>query len=261
MQIDWLTVAAQAVNFLVLVWLLQRFLYGPITRAMARREQGIKDRLGDAERAKAEAESEAEAYRKRQEELEERRGRVLAEAREAAEEERRSLEREAREEVDARKREWLRQMQGQRDDFLRDVRRRAAEEFFALSRRALGDLGDAELEDRMALGFVRQIEALDQKTAEKMVRQSEESGAVAVRSRFELSADAKRHITRAIHQRLDEAVAVDYEAREDLACGIEMKVGSLTVSWNFASYLDGFEKAVEEQLSGALAAADGRASE
>ena len=48
MQIDWLTVAAQIVNFLVLVWLLQRFLYGPITRAMARRETRIEDRLADA---------------------------------------------------------------------------------------------------------------------------------------------------------------------------------------------------------------------
>ena len=38
MQIDWLTVAAQIVNFLVLVWLLQRFLYRPITDAMARRD-------------------------------------------------------------------------------------------------------------------------------------------------------------------------------------------------------------------------------
>ena len=41
MQIDWLTVAAQIVNFLVLVWLLQRFLYKPITNAMHRREERI----------------------------------------------------------------------------------------------------------------------------------------------------------------------------------------------------------------------------
>ena len=38
MQIDWITVAAQIVNFLVLVWILQRLLYRPVTRAMARRK-------------------------------------------------------------------------------------------------------------------------------------------------------------------------------------------------------------------------------
>ena len=37
MTVDWLTVGAQALNFLVLVYLLKRFLYGPIVRAVARR--------------------------------------------------------------------------------------------------------------------------------------------------------------------------------------------------------------------------------
>ena len=34
MLIDWFTVAAQVVNFLVLMWLLKRFLYKPIVYAI-----------------------------------------------------------------------------------------------------------------------------------------------------------------------------------------------------------------------------------
>ena len=63
MQIDWLTVAAQIVNFLVLIWLLQRFLYRPITNAMARREARIEERLSDARTRRKEAEEEAEDLR------------------------------------------------------------------------------------------------------------------------------------------------------------------------------------------------------
>ncbi|NLX99005.1 MAG: hypothetical protein GXY83_22905 [Rhodopirellula sp.] len=37
MPIDWFTVAAQVVNFLILVWLLKRFLYKPILHAIARK--------------------------------------------------------------------------------------------------------------------------------------------------------------------------------------------------------------------------------
>jgi len=55
LQIDWLTVAAQIVNFLVLIWLLQRFLYKPITNAMRRREERIEDRLAEAKEAREEA--------------------------------------------------------------------------------------------------------------------------------------------------------------------------------------------------------------
>jgi F-type H+-transporting ATPase subunit b len=49
MQIDWLTVIAQIVNFLILVWLLKRFLYHPVITAMDRREQRIAERLQLAE--------------------------------------------------------------------------------------------------------------------------------------------------------------------------------------------------------------------
>ena len=41
MLIDWFTVAAQAINFLILVLLLRRFLYGPIVKAMDDREAAI----------------------------------------------------------------------------------------------------------------------------------------------------------------------------------------------------------------------------
>ncbi len=49
MQIDWLTVIAQIVNFLILVWLLKRFLYQPVINAMDQREQRIAERLQKAE--------------------------------------------------------------------------------------------------------------------------------------------------------------------------------------------------------------------
>ena len=41
MLIDWFTIAAQAVNFLILIWLMKRYLYQPILRAIASREQLI----------------------------------------------------------------------------------------------------------------------------------------------------------------------------------------------------------------------------
>ena len=50
-MINWFTVVAQIVNFLILIWLLQRFLYAPITDAMARREERIQSRMAAALKA------------------------------------------------------------------------------------------------------------------------------------------------------------------------------------------------------------------
>jgi hypothetical protein len=41
MLIDWFTVGAQIVNFLILVWLLKHFLYKPILNAIDAREKRI----------------------------------------------------------------------------------------------------------------------------------------------------------------------------------------------------------------------------
>ena len=38
MLIDWFTVGAQALNFVILVWLLKHFLYKPILNAIDVRE-------------------------------------------------------------------------------------------------------------------------------------------------------------------------------------------------------------------------------
>ena len=49
MEIDWFTVIAQVINFLILVWLLKRFLYKPVLNAIAEREKKIAAQLSDAE--------------------------------------------------------------------------------------------------------------------------------------------------------------------------------------------------------------------
>ena len=253
MQIDWLTVAAQIVNFLVLVWLLQKFLYGPVTRAMARREQRIAQRLHDADRKREEAEGEARVYREKQEEFDGRRERMLAEARHNAEQERKALRQAAREEVGQRKREWLTQVENQRAEFLRDIRQRSTEHFYALARRALGELADAQLEEQIAQVFTGKLATLDEDTRKKIAAEGRKAAnLVTVRSRFEMSPKERRQITKAIHDQILHGAEVAYEQSSEVSFGLELKAGGQTVSWNLDSYFDSFESQIEKELGALL---------
>jgi len=60
MKIDWWTLALQAVNALVLIWLLAHFLFRPVVNAIAARQKAVGQLLADATAAKAAAESERE---------------------------------------------------------------------------------------------------------------------------------------------------------------------------------------------------------
>jgi F-type H+-transporting ATPase subunit b len=52
MHIDWWTLGLQTVNVLILVWLLKRFLYQPVMRAITARQRAAESLLADAQAAR-----------------------------------------------------------------------------------------------------------------------------------------------------------------------------------------------------------------
>ena len=84
MLIDWFTVAAQFVNFLILIALLKYFLFDRVVRAMEEREKRIASRMEEAERTKGDLEKERERYEEMQRSLEQEREEILSKARREA---------------------------------------------------------------------------------------------------------------------------------------------------------------------------------
>ena len=101
MLIDWFTVGAQVLNFIVLVWLLKRFLYKPILDAIDAREKRIAAELADADAKKAEAQKERDEFQHKNEDFDRQRAALLSKATEEAKAERQRLLEEARQAADA----------------------------------------------------------------------------------------------------------------------------------------------------------------
>src|SRR5580692_9241078 len=100
MLIDWFTAGAQALNFLVLVWLMKRFLYKPILRAIDAREKLIAAELADAAAKKAEAQKDREEFQHKNEEFDKQRAALLTKATDEAKSERQRFLDEARQAAD-----------------------------------------------------------------------------------------------------------------------------------------------------------------
>src|ERR1035437_2718162 len=96
MLIDWFTVAAQAVTFLILVWLMKRFLYKPILHAIDEREKRIATELANADAKKAEAQKEHDEFERKNAEFDQQRAALLSKATDEAKAERQRLLDEAR---------------------------------------------------------------------------------------------------------------------------------------------------------------------
>jgi F-type H+-transporting ATPase subunit b len=82
--INWFTIIAQIVNFLILVILLKYLLYDRIVSAMDERERKIRERLESAEKKQEEAENRKQELQAERRSLEDQRQGILAEARKEA---------------------------------------------------------------------------------------------------------------------------------------------------------------------------------
>ena len=80
MLIDWFTVGAQALNFLILVWLMKRYLYKPIRHAIDEREKRIAAELANADAKKAEAQKEHDEFQHKNAEFDQQRAALLSKA-------------------------------------------------------------------------------------------------------------------------------------------------------------------------------------
>ncbi|KAA6186203.1 hypothetical protein F2Q65_05170 [Thiohalocapsa marina] len=258
MQIDWLTVAAQILNFLILVYLLKRFLYKPVTAAMAQREERIAQRLRESREREEAAEHEREHLHERLQRLEARREAILDQAREEAEAEHRRLLEQAREEVEQRREHWHEQLRQERRQFLEDLRRHTTEGFQALTRRALRDLADDTLEDSMIRTLIRQLPELEQDTLGDL-RTTDRP--IEITTSFTLTDAQRQTIEGAVQRHLGGAAELEYRQSPELLCGIELGCGSRRLGWTLADYLDRFEDRLGAALDADHAVAEHAAAD
>lgn len=250
MGIDWITVSAQIVNFLVLVWLLKRFLYQPVMRAMERREQRIIEQLGEAQVREQKADETVQQYLEKTRKLERECDEILAKVHERAAQQKKQLMDNARQEVAEIREHWLRQAAQEKEEFLGNLRHQVASSIQKIAHTALKELGDAGLEQQIIHSFINQLATLDQKLHALLLKEFENTfEPVRVTSTFVLDAQMRNEIEHAIHEHLMKGAKIEYEQSPELLCGIAVTVGAGQLGWNLAEYLNQLNQHVEEAFA------------
>lgn len=255
MLIDWFTVVAQLINFLILVWLLKRFLYRPILDAIDARESRIAAELADADARKVEARRERDEFEAKNTAFEQQRATLLGQATEEAKAERQRLLDEARQAADDLS---AKRMQGLRNDsrgLNQALLRRTQEEVFAIARKALADLADADLEASIAKTFTRRLGELDGETKALLAQAMQTTAEPAVvRSAFDLSEEQRGTIRGALNETFATEATIQFETAPDRISGIELSANGQKLAWSIAEYLAALEQDVAELLKAQIKA-------
>jgi F-type H+-transporting ATPase subunit b len=249
MLIDWFTVGAQALNFLILVWLLKRFLYKPILDAIDAREKRIAKELADADAKKAEAQKEREEFQHKNEEFDQQRAGLLSKATDQATAERQRLLEEARKAADALSAKREASLRNDALDLSQAITRRTQQEVFAIARKALTDLATTSLEERIGEVFTRRLRTMDGHAKASLGEALKTASEPAVvRSVFDLPAEQRAAIQNALNETFSAEIHVRFETAPDLVGGIELAANGQKVAWNISDYLASLQSSVGELL-------------
>lgn len=249
MLIDWFTVVAQALNFLILVWLLKRFLYKPILNAIDSREKRIATELADADAKKADARQERDEFTCKNEEFDKQRAALLTNAEDEATAERQRLLDEARRESATLRTKWQEALRSEHQNLSEELTRRTREEVFAITRKTLTDLATTSLEEQMTDTFIRRLRELE--NAEKDELKSAfkvASTPVIVRSTFNLPSAQRRAIEGTVKDVLAIDTQVQFENAPDLVSGIELTANGHKIAWSIEHYLTSLKKSIDDLL-------------
>jgi len=247
MLIDWFTVGAQIVNFLILVWLLKHFLYKPILDAIDAREKNIAAELADADTKRSEAEKERADFENKNKTFDRQRSALLGKATDEAKTEHERLVDQAKKDADSSR---ASQMDALRNDQIRlgsEITLLAEKEVFAIARKTLTDLATVSLEERVGEVFTRRLRELDPKAKELLgVALKNSSQPALVRSAFELPADQRAAIQNALNETFTAVVRIKFEESQDAVCGIELTANGQKVAWSISNYLTELSKKLND---------------
>ena len=238
MEIDWFTVIAQLVNFLILVWLLQRFLYKPVLNAIDQREKRVASQLEDAAVKKAEARKEKDLFIQKNEAFDREHAAKLEEAHTRVKSEQQRLYEEARKESTALRLKLEDSLKQQEQEFKAALKLRTKEEVFAIAGKALSDLANTDLEEQVINVFIGKIKRLDERDRTKFISALKvKDGPIRIKSVFELSRNSKQTLEKTIEEITDKETGFEYVLEPKLVSGIMLETADFQLSWSIESYL------------------------
>lgn len=248
MSIDWVTVLAQIANFLVLLWLLKRFLYRPILDGIDAREASISKRIADAEQAQRDAQVAKSDFVKQRAQLISDQDTLLEKALAATEEQRDGLLSDARTKLLQEQKDWRKHLEHERQAFNQRLQDTGAEALMRLTRKALHDLADETLEDAIVRHVSQQLAPMAAELQQAAAGQLK----AQVSTRDALSAATQTLLQSQVQQWLPDVV-LSFATDAQQSPGLVMQVGGAQVSWTTDSYMDELAQLLTSHTSSAAA--------
>jgi F-type H+-transporting ATPase subunit b len=240
MEFDLFTFIAQMINFLILLFLLNKFIFGRIKAAMKERERKIRDNIQDAEKKNISAGEYEDKNRELYKKISDEKESLINQAKLEAESFRERLIDEYKTSAAIESEKQKLYFNAQNEKFLELMKHKSREYVFLLSEKIIRDLADEKLENKICEKFIKKIKVLESDMTDNirsnLVNQDK---LITVKSSFELDQDLRIRIMKAFNEKFKFTKEFNFEINNGDFCGIELVLESYVISWNMDQYLSG----------------------
>ena len=250
MNINWNTVFFQIINFLIIVWILKKYLFKPVLSAMDKREKIIQDRLKEAEKVKLNAENERKRLEQEILDLEKSKKNVMAETYKTAEKEHALMIKTFNAEMIGKRQAFNEQMLNERDMLQNSIKEITGKAIVQTVSDALQNLTNINIQNLIIDGFIEKIQEGKIRKAQEVKKFYTKNKIIYVQSSFKLSVKQKTSIKQAFMKLMNiRSINVEFKTDESILCGLEIVCTPMLISYGMNTYITELQKNIDDGLA------------
>ena len=238
MTFDWWTFFLQTVNFLLLVWLLQHFLYKPVRAVIEKRRELAEQALLRAEAAEKEASAAKAQFEAKSAELDKTRAAAIEAAQQSAEADAKTIIAQAREQANDILAAANEAAASSHDAALANLKQDIIDTAVKIAETILRKTSSRDLNEVFLAHVLDEIGALGQEDRARIDADLASKGsAVEVATSMPLSKDERDSWTKTLSERLHLKSAPKFTTAPDLLGGAELRFPHATVRFAWSDQL------------------------
>ncbi len=242
MLLDNFTIIAQLINFIILIWLLKRFLYSPILAAIDAREQRLQQQLEQAQQEQNTARDQQQRLTHMQTQFQQQQQQLLQETRNQAEQERKALILQSRKEIANLREQWHQQLLTEQHDIVTQLQKNTEQAMLQTVDAILQEITSSDLQQAMLNTFIERLNSLNEKQLDLLRGPvSEQRSGHTITTATPINPAQKKCLEAALTEMID-VQEINYEVDATLLCGIELHHNGHKLSWSVAGHLEHLQR-------------------
>jgi F-type H+-transporting ATPase subunit b len=247
MEFDTSTFILEIINFLVLIWILQRLFYKPLLATIVQRKQHIEQSLAEAESIRQAAEAQRELYENRQKLWEQEKQTALTALHQQMDSERSGQLDKLQHELIEERRKYAVTLHRQQQEFQQRTEQMALKNGARFAGLLLQQTASAELETRLAELLLEQLVSLPEAClASLQLLDHQPAITIQITSAYPLPDTLQQRLAARFTELIAKPLVFHYQQDAALLAGLRIDIGAWVLQTNLQQELSGFAELVND---------------